>query len=539
MDVVTYALLNKKIKGLISGVKSVSVQGHSIIFELNDGSTQTMTFDQPADGVSITDVDVDTDKHLIVTFSDGNTIDAGEIPTVKGDKGDKGEKGDTGFSPTITENPDNTNEIYKLDVTNEDGTFTTPNLKGTGGGLDPDKYYDKAQIDTLVEPLAEAKHTHDNKDTVLDKLTTNDAGDTLLFNGNAIKGSVEIDDTTTEATDKVWSTKKTNDTFEEVKQSITDTNAKFADYDTSAEVDGKITTALADYEKSVDVNTKITTALQDYDKSDVIDSKITTALADYEKSVDVDTKLAEYDKSTVVNKKITDALADYDTSEVVDNKLIRYAENKNMTGATASANGTAGLVPLPEAGTQTKFLRGDGTWQVPDIHAMITGLQEAITTPTDNDFYVGQYTNGGTEHPVYFRRKMSNLWAYIKTKLTNATTSANGLMSASDKTKLDGVATGATKNQVCTFTIDIAVSDWGADSNGGYSCTKTITGVLATDIPEVDVVLSTDRAAAMTQLAALECLCDGTVITGDDTVKLWCYNNKPTVAITVRLKVVR
>lgn len=248
MDVVTYALLNKKIKGLTSGVRSASVQGHSIIFELNDGSTQTMTFDQPADGISITDVDINADKHLICTMSDGATIDAGEIPTIKGDKG---------FSPTITENPDNTNEIYKLDVTNEGGTFTTPNLKGTGGGLDPDKYYDKTQINTLIEPLAEAKHTHDNKDTVLDKLTTNDAGDTLLFNGNAIKGSVEIDDTTTEATDKVWSAKKTNDTLEEVKQSVTDTNAKFADYDTSAEVDGKITTALTDYEKSADVDNKL------------------------------------------------------------------------------------------------------------------------------------------------------------------------------------------------------------------------------------------------------------------------------------------
>ena len=208
----------------------------------------------------------------------------------------KGEKGDKGFSPTITENPDNTNEIYKLDVTNENGTFTTPNLKGTGGGLDPDKYYDKAQINALIEPLDEAKHTHDNKDTVLDKLTTNDTGDTLLFNGNAIKGSVEIDDTTTTATDKVWSAKKTNDTFEEVKQSITDTNAKFADYDTSVEVDGKITTALTDYEKSADV----------------------------------DNKLAGYDKSTVVDKKITDALADYDTSEVVDNKLKDYAKTTEV-----------------------------------------------------------------------------------------------------------------------------------------------------------------------------------------------------------------
>lgn len=33
-----------------------------------------------------------------------------------------------------------------------------------------------------------------------------------------------------------------------------------------------------------------------------------------------------------------------------------------MTGATASADGVAGLVPAPHAGDQGKFLRGDGTW---------------------------------------------------------------------------------------------------------------------------------------------------------------------------------
>ena len=37
----------------------------------------------------------------------------------------------------------------------------------------------------------------------------------------------------------------------------------------------------------------------------------------------------------------------------------------NMTGATASAAGKAGLVPAPAAGAQAKYLRGDGTWQTP------------------------------------------------------------------------------------------------------------------------------------------------------------------------------
>lgn len=36
-----------------------------------------------------------------------------------------------------------------------------------------------------------------------------------------------------------------------------------------------------------------------------------------------------------------------------------------MTGASASAAGTSGLVPAPEAGKQAQYLRGDGTWATP------------------------------------------------------------------------------------------------------------------------------------------------------------------------------
>ena len=46
-------------------------------------------------------------------------------------------------------------------------------------------------------------------------------------------------------------------------------------------------------------------------------------------------------------------VGDWDTNN-------RYS---NMTAATASAAGKAGLVPAPAAGANTKFLRGDGTWQ--------------------------------------------------------------------------------------------------------------------------------------------------------------------------------
>lgn len=42
----------------------------------------------------------------------------------------------------------------------------------------------------------------------------------------------------------------------------------------------------------------------------------------------------------------------------------------NMTAATASAAGKAGLVPAPAAGAQAKYLRGDGTWaEIPAAEA--------------------------------------------------------------------------------------------------------------------------------------------------------------------------
>lgn len=51
--------LNKEIKGLTSGVASASVRGSSIIFTMNDGSTQTITFPTPKDGKTAYDFATD------------------------------------------------------------------------------------------------------------------------------------------------------------------------------------------------------------------------------------------------------------------------------------------------------------------------------------------------------------------------------------------------------------------------------------------------------------------------------------------------
>jgi hypothetical protein len=87
------------------------------------------------------------------------------------------------------------------------------------------------------------------------------------------------------------------------------------------------------------------------------------------------------------------------TATKLDNTTFTFTQQDNNTtyanyvGATTAASGTAGLVPAASTANRLKFLRGDATWQVP--------------------------TN---------------------TTYATATTTANGLMSSSDKIKLDKFA---------------------------------------------------------------------------------------------------
>ena len=124
MDIITYALSKKIAAHAISGVQSMSINGQTLIINTKDSGVLTMTFPTPKDGVSVTDIDVNANNQIVFTMSDGTEIISGKIPTVKGDPG---------FSPIITENADNTDKIYKLDITTADSTFTTPNLKGADG----------------------------------------------------------------------------------------------------------------------------------------------------------------------------------------------------------------------------------------------------------------------------------------------------------------------------------------------------------------------------------------------------------------------
>ena len=87
-----------------------------------------------------------------------------------------------------------------------------------------------------------------------------------------------------------------------------------------------------------------------------------------------------------------------------------------MQGATSGANGTAGLVPAPAIGDQTKFLRGDGTWQE-TTHPVtsVFGRTGAVTAQTGD--YDASKISAGTFDGETMKVKGST--AYTTAKIIN------------------------------------------------------------------------------------------------------------------------
>ena len=129
------------LKGAPCTIKSITEVdgGQKVTFEWTGTSGTKQTSEMTVkNGVSVTGVSDKGNGTFTLLLSDGSESEP--IHTVKGDPFTYSDftaeqleslRGEKGYSPTITENADNTDSIYKLDVTTADGTFTTPNLKGT------------------------------------------------------------------------------------------------------------------------------------------------------------------------------------------------------------------------------------------------------------------------------------------------------------------------------------------------------------------------------------------------------------------------
>jgi hypothetical protein len=163
----------------------------------------------------------------------------------------------------------------------------------------------------------------------------------------------------------------------------------------------------------------------------------------------------------------------YTASPIIDG-VVYYKDTdttyNDMTGATSSKDGTNGLVPKPVAGNQDKYLRGDGTWQTPTdtTYSAVTTSKDGLmiaadkskldgiadnannySLPTATSSVIGGVTTTSTVTSTtgYTASPIIDGVVYYKdtnTTYNAVTTTANGLMTSTDKAKLDAFGAAST-----------------------------------------------------------------------------------------------
>lgn len=149
-------------------------------------------------------------------------------------------------------------------------------------------------------------------------------------------------------------------------------------------------------------------------------------------------------------------------SHTVDKDVPSNAVFTDTTYSQISRGSGAGLAPgLPSGSGTSKYLREDGTWYTPPNDTYSAGygltLTEMNQFSVDNPFnpngdysgnalkanYAASAGNASTVNNHSVNKDVPSNAVFTDTTYSDATTSASGLMSASDKSKLNGIANNA------------------------------------------------------------------------------------------------
>lgn len=150
----------------------------------------------------------------------------------------------------------------------------------------------------------------------------------------------------------------------------------------------------------------------------------------------------------------------------VSGRTITYTKGDGSTGTITTQDTTYGVVSktanglapmLPNESTTTKYLRQDGSWVVPPD----TKYTHPSYTAKSNGLY--KVTVDGTGHVsavvAISKEDITDLGIPSKdTTYSVASQSANGLMSYTDKKKLDGIEEGANKTVVDSVMSDASTN---------------------------------------------------------------------------------
>jgi hypothetical protein len=126
---------------------------------------------------------------------------------------------------------------------------------------------------------------------------------------------------------------------------------------------------------------------------------------------------------------------------------------------------------------------------------------------------------------------MSQALIQSKTVITQNTGTSKTMVMSQD------AVTNSLSNKASTALYTGTLTSSGWSSSAPYTQTLNVSGILADDVPIVDVVLSSTSSTALSQLESWSCV--SKIETAADSITATCFEEKPTIDLPIQLKVVR
>ena len=120
-----------------------------------------------------------------------------------------------------------------------------------------------------------------------------------------------------------------------------------------------------------------------------------------------------------------------------------------------------------------------------------------------------------------------------KSNKSDSFTTSSSETYATTKALVDGLNT---KAEFKKFTATIGTS-WVQGENSEYTQEITVDGILETDTPTIDLVLSDDIDTAKSQIEAWSCI--SRITTKSGKIKIYCYDFSPTTEIPIQIICIR
>lgn len=463
MDVISYALTKKIAAHAVSGVQSMSISGQTLTINTKDNGVLTMTFPTPKDGVSVTDIDINTNNQIVFTMSDGTEFISGKIPTVKGDKGDpftysdftqeqlEALKGADGFSPTAT--VEKVGKIATITITDINGTTTATIADGAGsGGSGEENTIESISVNGTPISIDEHKNV-DITVPSIEGLTKDEDLATVAKSGSyndlADKPTIPSLDgyaKTSEIPSKVSELENDSNYLSSIPEEyVTETELSAKGYLTEHQdisgkvdkVDGKSLIADTEIERLASIDNYNDTDI----KAEIAKKADTTAIPSKvsELTNDSNYQTAEQVNSTVtteIAKVVADAPEDFNTLKEMSDWIAGHEDDASAMNSAISDNKIA-------------------------ITALQTDKADKSEIPTTLPADGG---NADTVNNHTVETDVPTDAVFTDTTYSEATQDAAGLMSTKDKKKLDGITSGAEVNQNAFSNVIVGSTTISADS---------------------------------------------------------------------------